>query len=174
MPRWCRKTAGRASVANGAALALAVAVFSSRAAGQDVRQQSDAWRDDAQHTAGTVAVEPGVRLHYLDFGGRGPTLLFLPGLGNTAHAFDDFAPRLTDRHHVIAITRRGFGESSHPAAGYDTPRLAEDIRTALDSLHLRRVSFIGHSIAGEEMTRFAATYPDRVDKLVYLDRKSVV
>ena len=28
---------------------------------------------------------------------------------------------------------------------------------------------IGHSIAGEEMTRFAGQYPDRVDKLVYLD-----
>lgn len=90
-------------------------------------------------------------------------------MGNTAHAFDDFAPRLTDRHRVIALTRRGFGESSHPSGGYDTPRLVEDIRVALDSLHLRRVTLIGHSIAGEEMTRFAATYPERVDKLVYLD-----
>ncbi len=110
-----------------------------------------------------------MRLHYLDFGGTGSPVVLLAGLGNTAHAFDDFAPRLTERHHVIAITRRGFGESSHPAAGYDTPRLVEDIRVALDSLHLRRVSFIGHSISGEEMTRFAATYPERVDKLVYLD-----
>jgi len=156
-------------VANGAALALAVAVFSSRAAGQDVRQQSDAWRDDAQHTAGTVAVEPGVRLHYLDFGGRGPTLLFLPGLGNTAHAFDDFAPRFTDRYHVVALTRRGFGESDHPTSGYDIPRLVEDIRQAIDRLQLGKVTLIGHSIAGEEMTRFAGTYPNRVSGLVYLD-----
>lgn len=110
-----------------------------------------------------------MRLHYLDFGGTGSPVVLLAGLGNTAHAFDDFAPRLTDHHRVIALTRRGFGESSHPAGGYDTPRLVEDIRVALDSLHLGRVSFIGHSIAGEEMTRFAATYPDRVDKLVYLD-----
>lgn len=110
-----------------------------------------------------------MRLHYLDFGGTGSPVVLLAGLGNTAHAFDDFAPRLTDHHRVIALTRRGFGESSHPAGGYDTPRLVEDIRVALDTLRLARVSFIGHSIAGEEMTRFAATYPDRVDKLVYLD-----
>ena len=116
-----------------------------------------------------VRVAPNVRLHYLDFGGTGPTIVFLAGLGNTAHAFDDFAPRFTDRFHCIALTRRGFGESDHPSDGYDTPRLVEDIRVALDSLGLGRVILVGHSIAGEEMTRFAATYPDRVDRLVYLD-----
>jgi non-heme chloroperoxidase len=116
-----------------------------------------------------VRVAADVRLHYLDFGGQGPTIVFLPGLGNTAHAFDDFAPRFTDRFHCIALTRRGFGESDHPTEGYDTPRLVEDIRAALDALKLDRVILVGHSIAGEEMTRFAATYPGRVDRLVYLD-----
>ncbi len=33
-----------------------------------------------------------LRLHYLDYGGTGPSLVLIPGLGNTAHAFDDFAP----------------------------------------------------------------------------------
>lgn len=45
-------------------------------------------------------------------------VVFLAGLGFTAHVFDDFAPRLTDRHHVVAITRRGFGASSKPDGGY--------------------------------------------------------
>jgi pimeloyl-ACP methyl ester carboxylesterase len=133
------------------------------------RSSADGWRDTARHRAGFVRVQRDVRIHYLDFGGTGPPLVFLAGLGNTAHAFDDFAPAFTDRFHVIALTRRGFGESDHPAAGYDTPRLAADIAAVLDSLHLPRVSFVGHSIAGEEMTRFAARYPRRVEKLVYLD-----
>lgn len=110
-----------------------------------------------------------MRLHYLDFGGNGPPLVLLAGLGNTAHAFDDFAPGLTDRFRVIAITRRGFGESDHPDAGYDVPRLAADILAVLDSLKLARVSIVGHSIAGEEMTRLAADHPERVERLVYLD-----
>ena len=129
----------------------------------------DLWRDTAPHVAGMVRVAPDVRLQYLDFGGTGPSIVLLAGLGNTAHAFDDFAPALTDRYHVVALTRRGFGESDHPTSGYDIPRLVEDIRVAIDSLHLGRVTLIGHSIAGEEMTRFAATYPKRIDKLVYLD-----
>jgi len=116
-----------------------------------------------------VRVARGVRLHYLDFGGNGPTILFLAGLGNTAHAFDDFAPRLTDKFHVVALTRRGFGESDHPESGYGAPRLVADIHAAIDALHLGRVTIIGHSIAGEEMTRFAGEYPALVDKLVYLD-----
>lgn len=127
------------------------------------------WRDTTHHTAHFVTVQRGVKLHYLDFGGSGPPLVFLAGLGNTAHAFDDFAPAFTDRFHVIAITRRGFGESDHPDGGYDTPRLVADIKAVLDSLKFTRVTFIGHSIAGEEITRFAATYPARVEKLVYLD-----
>lgn len=139
------------------------------AAAQPRLTAADNWRDTARHTASMVRVAPDVRLHYLDFGGQGPTIVFLPGLGNTAHAFDDFAPRFIDRFHCIALTRRGFGESDHPTDGYDTPRLVEDIRAALDALKLDRVILAGHSIAGEEMTRFAATYPNRVDRLVYLD-----
>src|SRR5437763_7612373 len=78
----------------------------------------DNWRDSAHHKVGYVAISSGVRLHYLDFGGIGPALLLLAGLGNTAHAFDNFAPSFTDRFHVVALTRRGFGESSHPPEGY--------------------------------------------------------
>jgi len=132
-------------------------------------QSRDVWRDTTHHSAGFVRVASNVRLHYLDFGGQGPPLVLLAGLGNTAHAFDDFAPLFTDRFHVVALTRRGFGESDHPRDGYDTPRLVEDIRAALDALRMQRVMLVGHSIAGEEMTRFAGMYPDRVDRLVYLD-----
>jgi len=128
-----------------------------------------AWTDPAHHKAGFVEVQRNVRLHYLDYGGTGPSLVMIPGLGNTAHAFDDFAPAFTDKYHVVAITRRGFGESSHPDDGYDTARLVEDLRTAIAKLNLGTVILVGHSIAGEEMNRFAARYPSEVSKLVYLD-----
>lgn len=131
--------------------------------------RDDGWVDRTPHRAGFVTVQRGVRVHYLDFGGTGPALLLLPGIGNTAHAYDDFAAGLTDRFHVYAITRRGFGESSHPSRGYDMPRLVDDIRIVMDSLRLRRVELVGHSFAGQEMTHFARKYPARVNRLVYLD-----
>ena len=148
---------------------LALAFLLASALHAQAPAPASAWIDPTHHRAGYVDISSSVRLHYLDFGGTGPSILFIPGLGNTAHAFDDFAPAFTDRFHVVALTRRGFGESSHPSSGYDTPRLVEDIRAVIDRLHLGRVTLIGHSIASEEMTRFAGTHPDRVAKLVYLD-----
>jgi non-heme chloroperoxidase len=131
--------------------------------------RDDGWIDSTKHKAGFIAVQRGVRIHYLDFGGNGPPLLLLPGIGNTAHAYDDFAPGLTDRFHVYSMTRRGFGESSHPSSGYDMDRLVRDIHAVLDSLKLGKVDLVGHSFAGQEMTRLVRAHPERVRRMVYLD-----
>ena len=127
------------------------------------------WTDPAPHQIRFLRVTTDVQLELLDFGGSGPPVVFLSGLGDTGHSFDEFAPKFTDHWHVYAITRRGYGASSHPDSGYGMPRLAEDVRTVLDSLGLRNVTLIGHSLGGDELTRIAATWPERISKLVYLD-----
>jgi pimeloyl-ACP methyl ester carboxylesterase len=116
-----------------------------------------------------IAIAPSVSLEALDWGGRGATLVFLAGLGGTAHAFDYFAPQFTDSFHVVGITRRGFGASagSPPPSELDT--LVADITAVLDTLGFGRVVLVGHSIAGEEITRFAELHPARCAGLVYLD-----
>ncbi len=132
------------------------------------------WKDPAARHVRFVAL-PGhangaVRLEVVDWGGDGPALVLLPGLGESGHVYNDLAPRLTDQFRVIALTRRGHGASSRAdTSTYVLDTLAADIAAVMDSLHLRRASLIGHSIAGAEITRFAARFPTRVDKLVYLD-----
>jgi pimeloyl-ACP methyl ester carboxylesterase len=116
-----------------------------------------------------IAVDNNVHLHYLDFGGNGPALVFLPGLGSTAYIFNDFAPRFTDRFHVYALTRRGYGSSDLTSAGYDLPGRVEDLQCFLQAANIKRVILAGHSIAGDEMTAFATKYPAQVSALVYLD-----
>ncbi len=111
----------------------------------------------------------GIRLHYLDWGGSGPNLLFLTGMGSSAYIFNKFAPRFTDNFHVLALTRRGQGDSDYPETGYDADTLVEDIRQFMDALHIDKAILAGHSLAGVELTHFAATYPTRVEKLIYLD-----
>ena len=96
-------------------------------------------------------------------------MLFLHGLGDTPHIFDDLAPKFTNQFRVLGLTRRGHGQSEKPQTGYDTATLVEDIRQFLDALKIERVVLVGHSIAGDELTRFAGVHPDRVIKLVYLD-----
>jgi pimeloyl-ACP methyl ester carboxylesterase len=110
-----------------------------------------------------------VRLHYLDWGGQGGVLLFLAGLGDDVHRFDKLAPRFTDRYHALGFTRRGSEPSEKPPTGYDLRTLATDIRAFMDAKGIRRATLVGHSIAGAEMTTFAALYPTRLTALVYLD-----
>lgn len=111
----------------------------------------------------------GVKLHVLDWGGRGLALVFLAGFGNTAHFFDGVARRLTDGYRVLGFTRRGHGESDRPPSGYDVPNLARDIILALDALGIDRASFAGHSFAGCELVELATAHAERVDRLVFLD-----
>src|SRR5690348_3894573 len=127
------------------------------------------WRDPSPHHEIKVRVQPDVTLEVLDWGGAGAPLLLLGGLGNTAHIYDDFAPKLRDQFHVYALTRRGFGASSKPATGYDPATLARDVQAVLDTLGITRVNLVGESVAGEELTRFAIAYPERVAALVYLE-----
>jgi pimeloyl-ACP methyl ester carboxylesterase len=116
-----------------------------------------------------VTVDQDVRLEVVDWGGRGNTLLFLSGMGNTAHVYDTFAPEFTNGFHVIGVTRRGFGASSRPQRGYTVPRLADDIIAVIDRLRLDRPILVGHSIAGEELSYIASHTPDHIGGLIYFD-----
>jgi non-heme chloroperoxidase len=116
-----------------------------------------------------IAVDTGVKLEVIDWGGSGRPLVLLAGNGQTAHSFDDFAPRLAQSYHVYGITRRGFGASSKPATGYRTDRRADDVLAILDSLGLEHPVLAGHSLAGEELSSIGSRHPDRVAGLIYLD-----
>jgi pimeloyl-ACP methyl ester carboxylesterase len=128
--------------------------------------------DPSPHKVRFVTVAPGVKLEVLDWGGSGPPLVFLAGLGRTAHCFDQLAPKFTGRHHAYGVTRRGHGVSSWPAptdANYDSDRLADDVLAVLDALHIEKPVLAGHSIAGQELSSIGTRHPERVAGLVYLD-----
>ena len=76
-------------------------------------QSASAWNDPSPHVTRFVSVDKDVRLEVLDWGGSGRLIVLLAGGGNTAHVFDDFAPRLRAHNHVYGITRRGFGASGY-------------------------------------------------------------
>jgi len=119
-----------------------------------------------------VAVAPGMSLEVIDWGGSGPPIVFLAGLGNTAHIFDNFAPKFLPNYHVYGITRRGFGVSSSPVpsgSNYSADQLGDDVLKVMDVLGINKPVIIGHSIAGEELSSIGNRFPDKVAGLVYLD-----
>jgi non-heme chloroperoxidase len=128
--------------------------------------------DPSPHKVRFVTVAPDVKLEVLDWGGSGPPLVFLAGLGFTAHCFDSFALKFTAHHHVYGITRRGYGVSSWPAptdANYDADRMGDDVLAVLDALHIEKPVLAGHSIAGQELSSIGTRHREKVAGLVYLD-----
>jgi len=148
-----------------AALALAQPV-AARAAST---YKPAACADKTPHRIRLVAVAPDVKLEVLDWGGSGTAMVLLTGLGDNAHVFDQFAFQFTDDFRVIGITRRGFLPSSQPEDGYDVGTRAADDIAVLDALEIDKAVFVGHSIAGSELSKIGETYKNRVDRLVYLD-----
>ena len=45
----------------------------------------------------------GIKLHYLDWGGSGDPILFLPGFNDSAHVYNQFALRFTDHFHATSL-----------------------------------------------------------------------
>jgi non-heme chloroperoxidase len=152
--------------------------------------------DTSPHRVRMVTVDKGVTLEVLDWGGNGRAVIFLAGMGDTAHVFDELAPKLTGEGHIYGITRRGFGASSAPLApvfdqrlrkdktydasrrdpgaanAYDSDRLGDDILAVIDQLQLDRPVLVGHSIAGAELSSIGSRHPEKVVGLVYLDALS--
>lgn len=131
-------------------------------------QQTEA-TDVSPHASRLIETDVGVSVEVLDWGGNGPPLVLLAGLGLTAHEFDSFAVKLSETFRVYGITRRGFGKSSKPASGYDIPRLSQDIVAVVESLDLERPLLVGHSVAGEELSELGARHSSRFAGLIYLD-----
>ncbi len=129
-------------------------------------------RDATMNKMELVLVEPGVRLEVVDWGGSGAPIIFLAGVGDTAHRFDNFAPQFTYHHHVYGITRRGTGASSSPApanGNYTADHLGDDVLAVMKALGIGRPVLVGHSLAGQELSSIGSRFPDKVAGLVYLD-----
>jgi non-heme chloroperoxidase len=132
-------------------------------------QRGTPWKDPSPHAVRFVSVGDGVRLEVLDWGGSGRAVVLLAGGGDTAHVFDDFAPKLTTHNHVYGITRRGFGASGYADAENVGQRLGEDVLAVIDALKLNKPILVGHSIAGAELSWMANQYPNRIAGVVYVE-----
>ena len=99
-----------------------------------------------------------IELYYEDHGSGRPVVL-IHGYPLSGRAWDRQVPMLLEAgNRVITYDRRGFGKSSQPATGYDYDTFAADLRMLLETLDLREVTLVGHSMGTGEVTRYLGRY----------------
>jgi len=116
---------------------------------------------------------PQGQLH-VDDGGTGglPVVFVHSAAGSTAH-WEAQLDHLRRTRRALAIDLRGHGRSAPPRDGdYRIISMADDLRAALDSLGLSRVTLVGHSMGGVVCAAFAGAHPERVAGLFLLDPAS--
>src|SRR5215472_6888415 len=110
-----------------------------------------------------------IELHYEDHGAGQPVVL-IHGYPLSGRAWDRQVPALlAGGYRVITYDRRGFGNSSQPATGYDYDTFAADLAALLEHLDLHEAVLAGHSMGTGEVTRYLSAYgPARVAKGVLI------
>jgi pimeloyl-ACP methyl ester carboxylesterase len=99
----------------------------------------------------------GVALHAIHHGDPDrPPLVLLHGGGANAHWWDEVAPALAERFHVVALDFRGHGDSDAPE-----PRpgaFGRDLVGLLEHLGAPGAALLGHSMGGHVALGHAARY----------------
>jgi pimeloyl-ACP methyl ester carboxylesterase len=109
-----------------------------------------------------------VRIHYVT-GGKGPTVLLVPGWPETWWAWRHIMPALSERYTVVAVDTRGMGESSRPSTGYDMASVVADLRQLMTQRGERRFHFVGHDIGVWIGYAMAVDHPEMIERLVLID-----
>ena len=110
-----------------------------------------------------------IDLYYEDYGTGQPVVL-IHGWPLSSRSWEKQVPALLHAgYRVIAYDRRGFGQSSRPASGYDYDTLADDLHAVMTRLDLRDAALVGFSMGGGEVARYLGRYgTERVKQAVFI------
>jgi non-heme chloroperoxidase len=97
-------------------------------------------------------------LHVKDIGEGRPVVL-IHGWPLTGDMWEYQTLALVEAgYRVITYDRRGFGQSSHPASGYDYDVFADDLAEVLEAGDVRDAAIVGFSMGGGEVARYLSRH----------------
>jgi pimeloyl-ACP methyl ester carboxylesterase len=106
---------------------------------------------------------------FVRWGGRGPVIVLIHGYAENSDSWAPLAADLMTDHTVVVPDLRGIGRSSKHADGYDKQTQAQDMRAVATGLGYDKTFVVAHDIGNMVAYAYAATYPDKVEKLVVMD-----
>ena len=99
--------------------------------------------------------------------GNGKVVLLLHGKNFFGAYWKETIAALTAKgYRVIVPDQVGFGKSSKPNIHYSFHLLASNTKVLAESLGVKQLAVVGHSMGGMLATRFALMYPETVTHLV--------
>jgi pimeloyl-ACP methyl ester carboxylesterase len=105
-----------------------------------------------------IETRDGTHLHVKD-NGKGRPVVLIHGWPLSGDMFEYQTLALLEAgYRVITYDRRGFGQSSHPAQGYDYDTFADDLAAVMDGLDLQGASLVGFSMGGGEIARYLSRH----------------
>ncbi|MEU4443429.1 alpha/beta fold hydrolase [Actinosynnema sp. NPDC050801] len=108
-------------------------------------------------------------VHYVDFGGDGPPVVLVHGLGGSHLNWCLLAPHLVDRHRVLAVDLAGFG-LTHPEGRTTTvPANARLLERFLAEVVGEPAVLVGNSMGAMISILHTARRPSTVTALALLD-----
>ncbi|MEQ9662238.1 MAG: alpha/beta hydrolase [Parasphingopyxis sp.] len=113
----------------------------------------------------------GARVRVREEGPAGaPVIVLLHGFTMSLESWNGWAEALASDYRVVRYDLLGHGMTGpDPLSRYSAEERVEILRELLDRLHIDRATFGGNSFGGLVAWRFAARYPDRVDRLILVD-----
>jgi class 3 adenylate cyclase/pimeloyl-ACP methyl ester carboxylesterase len=111
-----------------------------------------------------------VAIAYQVVGEGASDLVLVPFLANIwslwrLYGFADFGQALARGRRLIVVNPRGVGLSDRPR-GFTIESRMDDIRTVMDAVACERAALLGLSESAATCAVFAATYPERTDRLI--------
>jgi pimeloyl-ACP methyl ester carboxylesterase len=104
-----------------------------------------------------------------DYGGEGPLLLLVHGLGGSTEIWDESGPGLADSGHAVAVDLVGFGDSE---PGDRRPSVEDNARLVAEVIQLlgyENATLVGNSMGGLVSIIAAAEHADRVEQVVLVN-----
>lgn len=125
-------------------------------------------RYGSNNQTGNFCTLNGTRLYYETYG-SGEPLLLLHGNGQSIAAFSKQIPELSKTYKVIAVDTRAQGKSiDNHTEKFTYDLFAADMKTFLDSLHLKNVNVLGWSDGGNTALIMSIKYPEYVNKVMVM------
>ncbi|WP_446830041.1 alpha/beta fold hydrolase [Candidatus Foliamicus sp.] len=132
----------------------------------DQRLTLESLRQKYADPDGQIARIGGVDVYYKDEG-EGPAILMLHGSRSTLRTWDRVAPELLDRYRVIRYDLPPNGLSGPVSdAAVERMQPADLAAGLLDHVGVDEVTCVGVSSGGTTCMYLAATYPQRVNRLI--------